>query len=106
MRNVAPVWQPPSQPTNRTPEPLRVDGEKTRQALLAEVYRTKGRMAQLERETQGHQTRGATAQALLRARVETLEALENYSAALRLRGWPTPPKMVRETQLLRSLCGI
>jgi hypothetical protein len=32
--------------------------------------------------------------------------LENYSAALRLRGWPTPPKMVRETQLLRSLCGI
>jgi hypothetical protein len=100
---------PESQPRVRTSEPVSLDGEKTRQALLAEVYRTRSRAAQLERDAQGsvtHQSRGGTAQTLLRARWDTLEALENYSAALRLRGWPTPLKMVHEIQLLRSLCGV
>jgi hypothetical protein len=86
-----------------------VDGEQTRQALLAEISRSKGRAAQLEGEAQqsvSPHSRGATAQTLFRARRDTLTALENYSAALRLRGWPTPPKMVREIQLLRSLLGI
>lgn len=100
------VWQPVSKPTGRTSSgPAWVDGERTRQALLAEVFRSKSRTAQLERGTQAGTTH-QTPRALLRARRDTLEALENYSTALGLRGWPTPPKMAREIQLLRSLCGI
>jgi hypothetical protein len=92
-----------------TAGPVRVDGEETRQALLAEISRRKSRAAQLEAEMQqsvSPQSRGATAQTVFRARRDTLRALENYSEALRLRGWPTPPKMVNEIQLLRSLLGI
>jgi hypothetical protein len=86
-----------------------VDGEQIRQAMLAEIARRKSRAAQLEREMQqsvSPQSRGATAQTVFRARRDTLKALENYSEALRLRGWPTPPKMVNEIRLLRSLLGI
>lgn len=103
------MGQHASKPTDRTPGPAGADGEKARQALLAEVYRTRSRAAQLERETQevatNHQTRGARPQILLRARLDTLEALENYRAALSLRGWPTPSRMALEIHLLRSLAG-
>ena len=86
-----------------------VDGERTRQALLAEISRCRSRAAHLEGELQqsvSPYSRGAAAQMLFRARRDTLDALESYSTALRLRGWPTPPKMLREIQLLRSLLGI
>jgi hypothetical protein len=102
-----------SEPVSRSPErparPLWLDGKDTRLALLAEIDRRRSRAAQLEGDTQqsvSPQSRGATAQVLFRARRETLKALEDYSNALSLRGWPTPPKMVREIQLLRSLLGI
>ena len=106
-RGVA-VGQHASEPTGRTPGPAGANGERARQALLAEVYRTRSRAAQLERETQKvatHQTRRATPQTLLRARLDTLEALENYRAALSLCGWPIPSRMALEIHLLRSLAG-
>jgi hypothetical protein len=102
------VGEPESRPADRSPELVRADDESTRRALLAEVYRSKDRVAQIEREMplgKGRRDRGPTAQVLLEARRNALQALENYSAALRLRGWPTPTKMVREIHLLRSLCG-
>jgi len=67
--------------------------------LLAEVLRTR----QIQLEEQGQ--RGATAQTLLPFRRATLKALENYTGALHQRGWPTPPQMHRDIQLLRGLCG-
>lgn len=101
------------QPSSKSPEhpgrPLWVDGENRRRALLAEIARRRSRAAQLESEAQqsvSPQSRGATAQALVRARRDTLKALEDYSDTLCLRGWPTPPKMVREIHMLRSLCGM
>jgi hypothetical protein len=95
------MGEPESKPTDVRPGPVRVNGEDARKALLAEVFRSRSRAAQLEREPPG----GATQLTLLRARSATLDALENYSAALRLRGWPTPSSMAREIHLLRSLCG-
>lgn len=67
--------------------------------LLAEVVRTR----QIQLEEQGQ--RGATAQTLLPVRRATLQALENYTVALHQRGWPTPPQMRRDIQILRALCG-
>jgi hypothetical protein len=99
---VVAVGQLAPEPTDRAPRPVRANDEKTRQALLAEVYRSRSRAAQLERDGQG----GATPKTLLAARLAALRALEDYSAALRLRGWPTPRKLAREMQLLRCLCGI
>lgn len=88
--------------------PAGANGERARQVLLAEVYRTRSRAAHLERmthEVPTHQSRAATPQMLLQGRLDYLNALENYRAALRLRGWPTPSSMTREIHLLRSLCG-
>lgn len=99
-RGVA-VGQPVYESTDRTPGSVRADSEWARQVMLAEVFRRRSRAAELERETQD-KTSPLT---LLRARQDILEALENYSAALRLRGWPTPTKMTREIHLLRSLLG-
>jgi hypothetical protein len=101
------VGQPESRPTDRS-EQVRADNEDTPRALLAEVYRSKSRTAQIARDTprvRSRLERSRADQRVLRAREDTLEALENYSAALRLRGWPTPTKMGREIRLLRSLCG-
>ena len=75
---------------------------KTLQGLLAEVNRTRSRVVQLEREAQA----GTARQTLPAARRATLQALENYTAALQRLGWPIPPKMAGEIKLLRVLCGI
>ena len=37
---------------------------------------------------------------------DSLKALEAYARAVHGRGWPVPPKMRAEIQLLRSLCGV
>src|SRR5215212_2092929 len=95
------VAQPASAPTPGTPGRIWRNDESTRQALLAEVHRTRSRAAQLEKEAAA----GATSVPLLRARRAALQALENYSAALSLHGWPTPRRMVCDIQLLRSLCA-
>lgn len=68
--------------------------------LLSEVLRTR----KIQSQRQGQ--RGVTAQALLTTRRAALRALEDYTAALRRRGWPTPPQMARDIQLLRALCGV
>lgn len=68
--------------------------------LLLEVHRT--RAAHLH----GQGERGATHQSLAPVRRAALEALENYSAALREQGWPTPNQMTLDIQLLRALCGL
>ena len=73
-------------------------GDPSLRDLLAEVLRT--RQIQLEEQ------RGASAQTLLPVRRASLQALENYTVALHQRGWPTPPRMSRDIQLLRALCGV
>jgi hypothetical protein len=83
-------------------DPTRAPGwvdQKALEALLAEVNRCRSGVAGLEKEAQD----GATALTLLRARRAALDALESYSAALTLRGWPTPRKIVLDIHLLRSL---
>jgi len=68
--------------------------------LLDEVLRT--RAVQREEQIQG----GSSALLLLPAmRREALTALENYADALEDRGYPLPPKMRLELNLLRSMCG-
>jgi len=75
-------------------------GDPSLRDLLAEVLRTR----QIQLEEQGQ--RGASAQTLLPVRRASLQALENYTVALHQRGWPTPPRMSRDIQLLRALCGV
>jgi hypothetical protein len=87
------VGQSSSASAEGAPRPVSANHEKTRQSLLAEVHRTRSRAAQLEREAAA----GATSVPLLRARRAALEALENYSAALGLGGWPTPRRMVGDS---------
>jgi len=96
------VRQSESAPTDRTPGPVSANDEETRQALLTQISRSQSRMALLASSAPGN----ATPQTLLAARRATLRALENYSAALSVHGWPTPRRMVRDIQLLRRLCGI
>jgi hypothetical protein len=48
--------------------------------------------------------RGTSANDLHAARAASLRALEGYAVALQVRGWPVPPKMRTDIQLLRSLC--
>jgi len=86
---------PMEQSSGRGPE----DGSSLR-ALLMEVHRT--RAAHVE----GQGERGATVQSLIPVRRAALKALENYSAALDERGWPTPAHMKLDIQLLRALCVI
>jgi hypothetical protein len=43
---------------------------------------------------------------MLPVRKASLKALETYSRELHRHGWPVPPKMMLEIQLLRSLCGV
>jgi hypothetical protein len=86
------VGEPDGTDTSR-PDPDDLPG------LLAEVRRT--RTAQ--HETQ--QLVGASALSMVPARRASLAALEAYAGALDRRGWPVPPKMRRDLQLLRSLCG-
>ena len=91
---------PGSGPAERAPETGPPEVGESLRSLLLEVHRA--RAAQVEEQA----GRGATAQTLLPVRRATLEALENYNVALRLRGWPTPPQMRLDIQLLRSLCGV
>jgi|tagenome__1003787_1003787.scaffolds.fasta_scaffold17183349_1 hypothetical protein len=91
------MWQP--EPTEGRPPARGLADHRALQALLEEVSRSRRRAAQLANEASG----GVTPLDLLAARRTALRALEDYSAALSLRGWPTPPKLVREMQLLRTL---
>lgn len=68
-------------------------------ALLAEVFRTRE-----DQHTQ-QSRRGTSAHDLHAARAAALQALEGYAVALHERGWPVPPKMRTDIQLLRSLCS-
>jgi hypothetical protein len=68
--------------------------------LLAEVRRTR---------TAQHETLmnvGANSALMLPVQHDSLEALEAYARAVHVHGWPVPPKMRAEIQLLRSLCGV
>jgi hypothetical protein len=76
------------------------NGENSLRVLLLEVQLTRARHARYQVE------RGASTQTLLPVRRAALRALENYSSALRQHGWPTPPQMKLDIQLLRALCGI
>jgi hypothetical protein len=67
--------------------------------LLAEVFRTR------EDQHVQQSRRGSSAHDLHTARAAALRALEGYAGALHERGWPVPPKMRTDIQLLRSLCG-
>jgi hypothetical protein len=67
--------------------------------LLAEVVRTRNAQQEAQRQ------RGATTEALRPARLSALAALEAYAGALDRHGWPMPPRMRFDIQLLRSLCG-
>jgi hypothetical protein len=79
------------------PTSIRNQGEL--RPLLEEVFRT--RAARVE----GQKQKGATPQSLLPVRRAALRALEDYDLALRRHGWPTPPAMHRDIELLRALCG-
>jgi hypothetical protein len=68
-------------------------------ALLDEVFRTRE-----DQHTQ-QSRRGTSAHDLHSARAAALHALEGYAVALQERGWPVPPKMRTDIQLLRSLCS-
>ena len=68
------------------------------QQLLAEVVRTRD---EHRRELQ----RRAGSPELGLSREAALDALEVYVAALTERRWPIPPRMNRDLQLLRALCG-
>ena len=85
----------------RDPESSRADPREPDDlpALLAEVRRAR---------TAQHQTQGlkpARPEHMLPARKATLSALEAYASALDRHGWPVPPRMRLDIQLLRSLCG-
>jgi len=69
------------------------------ETLLGEVRRT--RTAQHEAQQQG----GATFWSMRSARLASLTALETYAGVLDRNGWPVPPRMRFDIQLLRSLCG-
>jgi hypothetical protein len=49
---------------------------------------------------------GASSAFMLPVQHDSLKALEAYARAVHGRGWPVPPKMRAEIQLLRSLCGV
>jgi hypothetical protein len=76
-----------------------IGGELELRALLAEVFRTRE-----DQHTQ-QSRRGTSAHDLHAARAAALRALEGYAVALHDRGWPVPPKMRTDIQLLRSLCS-
>ncbi len=57
-----------------------------------------------ERELQCR--RGNTAAELARVRGETLEALEDYAAALETLAWPVPRAVLQEIRLHRALLGV
>ncbi|HSV41470.1 MAG TPA: hypothetical protein VLI04_22085 [Nocardioidaceae bacterium] len=69
-------------------------------ALRSEVLRTRT----AERAAQGRH--GINADSLATARSATLRALEDFAAALEDRGWPVPPVIQRDLQLLRALSSI
>jgi hypothetical protein len=76
-----------------------IGGEEELRVLLEEVFRTRA-------DQQAQQSRrGSNAHELHAARSASLEALEGYAGALTERGWPLPPRMRNDIQLLRSLCG-
>ncbi len=68
--------------------------------LLAEVRRT--RTAQHETLM----TVGANSAFMFPVHHDSLQALEAYARAVHVHGWPVPPRMRAEIQLLRSLCGV
>lgn len=86
--------------TGQSPGRASAGGGSSLRLLLLEVHRT--RAEHVERQSE----RGATLQTLLPVRRAALEALENYSAALNERGWPSTAQMRLDIQLLRALCGV
>ncbi|RYP84430.1 hypothetical protein EKO23_15510 [Nocardioides guangzhouensis] len=81
------------------PENIELRGQDEFPALLAEVRRTRAAQHEAQRLVPGR------ADYLLKARKASLNALEAYASALDRHGWPLPPKMRLEIQLLRALCG-
>jgi hypothetical protein len=69
-------------------------------ALFDEVIRTRGR----QRQEQAR--RGASNASMLPAREASLQALQDYIDALDVRGWPVPPKMRLDLNLLRAICNV
>lgn len=68
--------------------------------LMAEIERTR---AALRDHING--ARGASDQALLQPRLESLRALENFEEALIARSLPIPRQVHADLQMLRGLCG-
>jgi hypothetical protein len=79
--------------------PVRQDRVRALAPLLDEVVAAR----HLEREQQAR--RGITAMEVARLRRQTLDALEDYSAALDTLAWPVPRAVLQEMRLYRSLLG-
>jgi hypothetical protein len=81
------------------PEPVAtLSGTRSLQALQAELFRARS----AQRATQGG--KGADPEAMAVARWATLQALEDYAAALESRSWPVPRRIHQDIQLHRALC--
>ena len=68
--------------------------------LMAEIERTRAVL-----RDHINSARGSSDQALLRPRLESLRALENFEEALIARSLPIPRQVHTDLQMLRGLCG-